>query len=382
MYIKIFKYFLVWRTALFFIAFLAGYFVPTFGGRFPYWDTILQLTKAPNWIWGFGNFDGVHYIKIAYEGYQAAFSQAFFPLYPFLVKVFNFLPRNINLDPRYFVDPSFFYTALLLSNLFCFLFLVYFYKLLRIDYSKKTSFLTLILLLSFPTAFFLGSIYTESLFLFLTIASVYYYKKEKYILAGVLAALSSATRITGIFLLIVFVIDFFKNRKLIDFKKLVTILITPFGLIFYMLYLNKNFGDSLMFFHVQPGFGAFRSGSEIVLLPQVVYRYIKIITTVDIFSLQFLNSFVELFFTLGVLSLIIIFYKKMKPEYFWYSLVILILPTLTGTFSSMPRYILAIFPIFSVLAKFAKNKVKYVVFMFFALQIIFVCLFIRGYWIA
>lgn len=171
--IFILKSFVVWRLALFFVAFLAQYLIPVFGARFPYYDTVLQITRLPNWIWGFGGFDGVHYLKIAQEGYQAAFSQAFFPVYPFLIRFLNIFPRVPNLDTRVYVDPSFFYTAIILSNLFLLGFLFAFYKLLRLDYTEEIAKKSVIVALAFPTAFYFGAIYTESLFLLLTVYSVY-----------------------------------------------------------------------------------------------------------------------------------------------------------------------------------------------------------------
>lgn len=387
---KTFKFiltsFVIWRIALFFVAFLSRYFIPEFGARFPYYNTVLEPTGLPNYIWGFGNFDGVHYLKIAYEGYKAAFSQAFFPLYPMLIRFLNVLPRDLSLDPRYFVDPSFFYTGFILSNLFFLGFLLLFYKLLRLDYSQKVARLSLILVLVFPTSFYFGSIYTESLFLFLTVWAIFSFRTRKYLLAGTLAGLASATRIIGILIPIIFLIEMFLNRKKINAKELVnqvvSLFLTPLGLIAYMFYLNKNFGDSLLFLTSQSGFGAGRSAEPFILLPQVVYRYIKMILTVEPKSLLFFNVNLELLFTLIPLGLFIIFYKKIRLSYLWFSLLALILPTLTGTLSSMPRYVLVAFPFFPLLAEIGSKNYKYVMVGTVIIQIILLSMFIRGYWVA
>lgn len=378
--------FLIWRIALFFVAFIAIFAIPTFGARFPYYDTILELTKLPNWIWGFGNFDGVHYLKIAYEGYLAQNSQAFFPVFPFLIKLLNVFPRDVALDPRYFIDPSFFYTGLILSNAFCLLFLVYFYKLLRLDFSRKSSFISLILLLGFPTAFYLGSIYSESLFLFLSVASIYLFRKEKYLFSGILAMLASATRVFGVFLFLIFAIEMITSWKETDIHKnwlKIGVAVSPIlGILLYMFYLRVNYGDPLLFAHVQSAFGAQREGSSIVFLPQVIYRYFKIITTVDLKSLAFINSITELVFTLVPLSLFVFFYKRTRKSYLVYSLAVLLFPTLTGTLSSMPRYILAAFPLFPLLSVLIKKNYIYLVVAMVVLQIVLLSMFIRGYWVA
>ena len=256
----IFTLFIIWRVCLFFVAFSSNYLIPQFGARFPYYNTALEPTGLPNWIWGFGNFDGVHYLRLAQEGYIAKFSQSFFPVYPLLIKFFNFLPKDPALDIRTFVDPSYFYSGLILSNLFFLGFLLLFYKLLRLDYSQKVAKLSLILVLVFPTSFYFGSIYTESLFLMLTVASIYFFRTKKYILAGILAAIASATRIVGVFIPVVFLIEMFLNRKNIKAMelggKILSLVLAPLGLVAYMFYLNKNFDDALLFLNSQPGFGA------------------------------------------------------------------------------------------------------------------------------
>jgi len=378
MFTKIVKYFLVWRVALFVVAFASAYFLPVFGARFPYYDTVLQITGLPNWVWGFGNFDGVHYLKIAYEGYKAAFSQAFFPLYPILIRFLNILPRDLSLDPRYFVDPSYFYTGLILSNLFFLGFMVFFYKLLRLDYSEKIAKLSLILVLVFPTSFYFGSIYTESLFLFLAVGSIYLFRTKNYFWAGIVAALASATRVIGIFIPIVFLIEGRKELK----KSFVSLLLAPAGILIYMFYLYKNFGDSILFLNSQPGFGAGRSAQAYILLPQVLFRYIKIFLSVKITTLTFFNAALEFIFATIPLSLLIVFFKKIRPSYLWFSLLALILPTLTGTLSSMPRYVLVAFPLFPLLTQLVGKNYKFLAAGMAIIQIILLSMFIRGYWVA
>ena len=382
----IFTLFIIWRVCLFFVAFSSNYLIPQFGARFPYYNTALEPTGLPNWIWGFGNFDGVHYLRLAQDGYTSKFSQSFFPVYPLLIKFFNILPKDSILDTRTFVDPSYFYTGFILSNLFFLGFLVFFYKLLKLDYSEKIARLSLILVLVFPTSFYFGSIYTESLFLMLAAASVYYFRTKKYFLAGILAAIVSATKIFGVFIPVIFLIEMFMNRKNIKTKELggqiLGLVLAPLGLVAYMFYLNKNFSDALLFLNSQPGFGAGRSSQAYILLPQVIFRYIKMFLTVKVASLPFWNALLEFIFTLIPLSLLVVFFKKIRPSYLWFSFLVIILPTLTGTLSSMPRYVLAVFTLFPLLANASPRYFKLLVVVLAAVQIILLSMFIRGYWVS
>lgn len=391
--LEIIKIFIVWRIVLFAVAFLTIFLIADFGARFPYYNTALEPTGLPSWVWGFGNFDGVHYLRIAQDSYSAQYSQAFFPLYPLLIRIFTevniILPKDPDLDTRIFVDPIFFYNGLILSNLILLIALYFFYKLVILDYKKEIGLKSIILLLAFPTAFYFGSIYTESLFLLLTVGFFYLIRKQNFIAAGVLAALASATRIFGLLLLLVFIVELYfkvKNRQILlkseQFTKaLIGILLAPMGALLYMLYLRFEFDNPLYFLTSQPLFGAERS-NEIILLPQVLFRYIKIFLTVSPTSLPFFNAFLEFSFTLIALGLLFVSFKKIRFSYFIFTFGSLLLPTLTGTLSSMPRYSLMLFLILPFLVKFSGRHFKLVVVLFIILQIILVGLFTRGYWVA
>ena len=381
MFKKITSYFIFWRVALFFVAFLSIYFLPVFGARFPYADRVLEITHLPYWIWGFGNFDGVHYLRIAQDGYLAQYSQAFFPLFPLLIRLFSFIaPRVPNLDTNIFTDPAYFYSGLILSNLFFLGALSVLYKLFSLDFKKDVSYLSIILLFVFPTYFFFGEIYTESLFLLLAVSSIYLIRKGNFFWAAVLISLTTATRITGVLLIPLYLIEAFQSKNKVSY---IWSLITPLGILMYMNYLKIVFNDTFYFLTSQPIFGAGRSGGEIILLPRVIYRYIKIFLTTSVNSLPFFNAFLEFIFTLIPLGFLIAFFKKMRLSYWVFSVSSLLLGTLTGTLSSMPRYaIISVVLLLPYLVTSFKKYIKPILVVSFLLEAIFLTLFVRGYWIA
>lgn len=381
MFKKIFISFFTWRIALFFIAFLSIYLLPVFGARFPYADRVLEITHLPYWIWGFGNFDGVHYLRIAQDGYLAQYSQVFFPLFPILIRFFSFIfPRIPNLDTNIFTDPAYFYSGIILSNAFFLGALFVFYKLINLDFKKDVSFLSIILLLVFPTSFFFGSIYTESLFLLLAISSVYLIRKGNFFWAAILISLATVTRITGVILIPLYLVEVFQSKNRVNY---IWALITPLGILIYMYYLKLTFDDPLYFLTSQPVFGAGRSGSQIILFPQVVYRYIKIFLTTNILTLPFFNAFLEFAFTLIPLTFLIALVKKMRLSYWAFSISALLLGTLTGTFSSMPRYVLisVVFLLPYLIIQFRKYT-KALIIISAVLWVLLTMLFVRGYWVA
>lgn len=375
---KIFIFFLIWRIGLFLVAFSATFIITSFGGRFPYYDNILIPSGLPSWIWGFGNFDGVHYLRLVLMGYESSqYSQAFFPLYPALIRLLT-------------LGDFPFLIALILSNGLFLASLYLFYKLLRMDYSEKTSFKSVLLLLFFPTSFYFGSVYSESLFLLLSLASLFLLRNKSYLGAGLYAALASATRIFGLMLIPVFLWEVYmeiknKNMKIKSeefVKAIISVLMVPLGTVVYMWYLKVGFGNPLYFLTSQPFFGAQRSGEPAILLPQVLYRYLKILLTVNPLSLPFSNAVLELVFFLAPFIVLLLAYKKIRFSYWLFTFVCLLLPTLTGTLSSMPRYALMSLLLFPYIAERLNKSFKVLLGISVILGIILVSLFTRGYWVA
>ena len=213
---KIVIFFLVWRTLLFVIAGISPLVIPEFGARFPYYQERLIDSGLPQFIWSFGNFDGVHYLGIAQHGYIYQFTQVFFPLYPILIKLFSL----ITLD-------NFLLSGLLISNLAFLCGLIILFRLIKETYDEKIALWSCLFLLVFPTSFYFGAVYTEGLFFLLITSSFYFYYKKKIILACLVGSIASATRLAGLFL----------TPSLVakrDFKSLIPILIIPLGFLAYV----------------------------------------------------------------------------------------------------------------------------------------------------
>ena len=239
----------------------------------------------------------------------------------------------------------------------------------------------LIFLLLFPTSFFFGAVYTEGLFFFLCIGSLYFLKKKNYWLAGLFAALSSATRLMGIFLFVPFIFHFINLKLIKNFKLKISnlVLLSPFiGFGIYCLYLWKTVGDPFFFFHVQPVFGANRS-TNIILLPQVYFRYLKIFFTAN-WNFQYFVSLIE-FVIFSFVFIILILdltrlatrrvknYERLALNIF--SFINLLLPTLTGTFSSIPRYSLMSISLFLFLGEMKNKYLKILIaVLFFILHVV------------
>jgi Gpi18-like mannosyltransferase len=372
---KILYLFLTWRAFLFVTLFLGLSILPLqpnfIGGG------LTNYLHAP-YLWGWSNFDGEHYLNIAQNGYGYG-EQAFFPLYPWLIKsISTFLGHSLF---------SYNLIGLVLSNTTFFIALWGLYKLARLDYDENVTTLFLLLLLFFPTSFYFGSVYTESLFLALTVWSFYFARKKRWFSASILGGVSSATRVLGIFLFPVLLIEFWSGKEKKNWRDLLPLLIIPLGLFSYMYYSYVNFDDPLKFVHVLPTFGEQRQITPVVL-PQVFYRYIfKIFPNINYhyFPVVF-TTFLEFAVATLFLVLVILTFYKTRLSYAVFSLLAYLIPTFSGSFSSLPRYVIVIFPAFMVLAMYIKKVSKAwggIIFVFLLLCLtIATALFTRGFWVS
>ncbi len=344
---------------------------------------MLSNYHLPFWLSSCANFDGVHYLRIAEQGY-AQYEQAFFPLYPLLIKFFAFFFGGNSMT-----------AALVISTACFFVGFILFYKLLLKIQKEENVLWILVFLLSFPTAFYFGAIYTEGLFFMLVVASLYFLKEKKYVYAGICALLSSTTRLIGIFLVIPFFLSLIKSNKnkikKINIQSILLLLSPCIGLFVYMAYLWGSTGDPLIFFNSQPKFGANRS-THLILLPQVYYRYFKIVFTAA-HNFQWVMSVVEMcFFSLIFFVLVLDLFSiakgaktENKPFLLGlnlFSFATILLPSLTGTFSSIPRYSLFSFSFFLYLGKMKSTTTKTIITVLFLTgQIVLLSLFIQGYFV-
>lgn len=365
--------FLIWRISLFLAAIFAINFIPLrgkdfFGGSF---ETYLN---AP-WFFGWANFDGEHYLSIASIGYRGL-EQAFFPVYPILM---NLLAWPFGKDTITLI-----FSGLFISNLSLLLSLIILWKLIILDYSKNIARLTILLILVFPTSFYFGALYSESLFLLLTVASFYLIRKNRWFWATLLGVFSSGARIFGMLLTPTFLIECWQRK--INFHKFFWIFFIPLGLLGYMYYQWMTVGDPIAFYNLQKLVGP-QHESGITLLPQIYFRYIKMLLTIP-FSNPIYQTIVLEFFA-GILFFILPLYglfKKMRYSYVFYTLIGFLLPTIQGSFSSVPRYVIVFFPGFIVLAMLLNNMkppVRAIILIFSAIWLVLeTAIFIRGYWVA
>lgn len=149
-------------------------------------------------------FDTQRYLRIAAEGYAHEEDSVFPPLYPLATRALGLLfgggaAGNL-------------WAATLISNLAFIGLLILLYIAAEYDLGAHFAPRTLLYLTFFPTGFFLLAPYTESLFIFLALASLWSARHNgRFWLAGILGLLAALTRLTGWVLVVPLVYEWWRQ---------------------------------------------------------------------------------------------------------------------------------------------------------------------------
>ena len=181
-------------------------------------------------------YDAKYYLEISRYGYHNDSLYAFFPLYPILIKIF------------YYIFRSYLLSGLFIS-LFCSIVSYYIINKLVSDKNK------LMIYIYCPIVIFLSVIYTESLFLMVTLLGYYFYKNKKLLYSSIFIGLGILTRNTGALLFVAVLVDYIYScikKGKFNLNKFLILFLVPVGIgCLYPLYLYFNTGNLLYFVDVQ-----------------------------------------------------------------------------------------------------------------------------------
>lgn len=308
------------------------------------------------------NWDGGHYIGIAKYGYSEKFQYAFFPLYPMVI---NFVSK---------VTGNFTTAAVLISIVSSLLALRILFELISLDYTKKIAERSLHFLLFFPAAFYLTVAYSEGLFLFLTVSAFLFARKHKLLLATLFAALAGGTRLVGLAVSLSLILQIYLTEGIN--KKNWIVLLSPLGFIIYCIYLFQATGDPFYFIYAE------NHWQRVITVPGLSFwETIQTLSGKNI--TENFNAVLDLLFAILGLGLILRSFRFLPIQYSVYSLLSIAFPLFTPTLSSMPRFLLPVFPIFIVLGLMREGVFSFA-YKIFSLMLLsaFAILFINGYWVS
>lgn len=286
------------------------------------------------------NYDSQHYLKIADNGYVTENLYAFFPLYPIMIKFLTFIGINSKIG------------GIGLSILF---FLLSYFLLIKLTNDTPNQNKILKYFCISPIVCLALSVYTEYLFIFLTLSVYYLYKKKKYLLSGILIGITCLCRNFGFILYVIFAINLLLKEKKIT--KNIFLLSVPSILLgsIYPFYLLATTGDLLKFASIQSTFW----NREFAMPWIPIIKDMLALFNGKPHSLSIVLNLIAL---LGALFIII---KSFKKERFLSSFAFVgcIVPLFTcvtvetiACLSSEIRYIFQIFPIYILMGNLNLNK--------------------------
>lgn len=308
------------------------------------------------------HWDSFWYLKIAQNGYEYVpgklSSITFFPLFPLLIWLISCIPLITPALAGWIIST----TALGIG-------LVFLYKLVKRFHPDIDPLEPIILLLIFPTAFFLNSVYTESLFLALSIIFFYYLLQRKFVMAAIFVSLASLCKLNGLFLFAPFIFEYLKTYGLKRFfnVNLLSFAVAPLGILIFSVYQYIQFGEPLAFFRAQMEWGRnFTLNMD----------HFQLDTPASFTNLSTDLLFLALSLTAGILLL-----RYSKASYGVYVLFTTLAAISTGTLMSISRFTLILFPIF-ILAAFVKSRQFKFGWQLVSILLLaaYTILFVNNYW--
>lgn len=168
----------------------------------------------------FARWDSVWFLAIADGGYDDGARAAFFPLYPLLT---GGLGTVLGSDLIAGIALSFAALAAALVAL---------HRLVALDFGDGVARGTVLAVAFFPMSFFLSAVYSEALYLAVSVGAFLAAREERWAWAGLLGGLAAATRSAGLVLLLPLAIIWFKQRPR-RWEDLAWLALVPAGLLAY-----------------------------------------------------------------------------------------------------------------------------------------------------
>jgi hypothetical protein len=300
-----------------------------------------QISWSPyRWLDMWGVWDSRWYMDIVQNGYSTATKLPefpdqtnfpFFPLYPLLMKLLG----NV-------LGGQYFWAGLLISNVCLLLSSYVLYRLVEMQWGKKIARRSIKYLFLFPVSFILSGVFTESLYLLLSLLCFYLAKRRNWWLAGLCGALLSATRTLGVLIALPLLFEYLQS---VEFKarrirlNSLFLLLVPLGLMAFCWYNYRVTGDFLFFKTNQAAWDR-EFMNPVTALWQALVEGI---------SEPSVKKLLEVSFAIASFTLLSASFKTIGFSYWLLGMYSLIIPLSAGI-ASMPRFTLPVFPLFIILA--------------------------------
>jgi hypothetical protein len=356
----------VWSRAAIWAAALFALFVfePNRHPLAAHWDdpSVTRDLGAFTDVWA--RWDSVFFLRIAEHGYEhlARSATAFFPLYPAAVGLL------VRLLFGHYVLAGILVS--LAAGLGSFVLL---YRLAEGRLGAEGARRTVLYLALFPMALFLQAVYSESLYLMLSVAAFLLAERRRFLAAGVTCGLALLTRPVAIALLPALALMAWRSPD--DRRNLARLAVAPAMFAAYPLLLWIQRGDPLEFLHAQgfwsrelspagplggiwDGLRAGWAGLEQLASGSHTHSYWPAVTGTDPMRVAVVN--LECLAALVLFSwLTVVAWRRFGAPYGLYAALSLAIPLSMPSdrwpLLSVPRFGLVIFPLFLALASIGRN---------------------------
>ncbi len=322
--------------------------------------------------------DALWYEKIATQGYSPTDgTSAFPPLLPALMRLVSVITLGNSA-----------LAGILVGSLAAIVALALIYRLTTLDSTPSAAFLSVVYLGLFPTAFFLYSGYTESLFLALAMGAFWLARQGKWPLVALLAGMAGAAKVQGGLLFLPLAFEYIAwsgwslaalRRHAVEFTAVVVA--SPLATATFFAYVTYVVGDRLPWNARVNLMWTQRAtnwpGETLLVSLQKIIN--EQMLTINAFDLIVFLSFA----TLAVGAF------RLRVSYGLQAATVL-LPSLLRVSAqfplmSMSRYVLAAFPCFIVLSVWADKRPRpvrlLILVLWVSLLLVWSSQFVRGYWV-
>ncbi|MDO8362726.1 MAG: glycosyltransferase family 39 protein [Actinomycetota bacterium] len=286
------------------------------------------------------SWDGIWYLRIVRMGYPHSVQPnvtyevsdaraAFFPAYPMLVRAVDTVLPGGDSVAALFTNFVLGAVAILLTGLIA-----------RHLFGVRVGERTMLLMALFPGSFVLSFAYTEALLLVFAAACCWFLMQRQWLVAGVFAALGTATRPNGIALIAACAVAAFfaiKDRR--EWKALIAPALAPVGFIAFQWWIGAHTGERGVWFRVQTE--AWGEGTSFGLT--AITRTVKAFT-------HPLTSPTNTITAVSIVTLVLLLWflrtYRLPPLFVAYVVVIVLLMLLPATVTARPRFVFTAFPLF------------------------------------
>jgi hypothetical protein len=303
-----------------------------------------SVYRTPNAFWDtFARYDSGWYHQIAAGGYAFATggrnNLAFFPLYPLFMRWGGRLLGGEQQD---------FYFAGIVVSWIAFAFaMLLLYRLARLDLPHESAIRAVAYAAVFPSAYFFGVVYSESLFYLGLVGAVLALRTHRWVWAAIAGAVMTATRVNGI--MFIPALGYLAWRESSagtrPIKPALSVLGACGGFAAYCAYNYMLSGNPFAWYDSITHWGYHPGGNPVGGL----YAIAKALTTrpYQFLSVEQMAPFDTINAALAMLALVLVPFVWLRFGLAYASIIVLglILPLSSGQFEGLGRYCSVLFPI-------------------------------------